>query len=219
MIVLDVSFHIEGTEIPADHGYALLSALSRIIPELHADQSIGIHPINGILLGDRLLRLTRNSTLTLRVPYERLSLLMCLSGKNLNLNGHNLIIGMPTPHILKSAAILRSRLVVIKGFTEHEGFIEACRRQLELKDIKGEVSIPLKQHSSSFEGRTSARYNTPQLLRRTIMIHDKVVVGYAVQVSGLSFEDSLRLQEFGLGGRRRFGCGIFVPAGTEESQK
>ncbi|NOJ27421.1 MAG: type I-MYXAN CRISPR-associated protein Cas6/Cmx6, partial [Nitrososphaera sp.] len=200
MVVLDISFRVEGTEIPADHSYILLSALSRIIPELHGDQSVGIHPISGVLLGDRLLRLTGNSSLVLRVPHERLSLLVCLSGKRLDLNGHTLTIGMPTPRILKPVAALRSRLVVIKGFTEHEGFIEACRRQLELRDIKGEVNIPLKQQSSSFEGRTGASGNTSLLLRRTIMIHDKVVVGYAIQVAGLSPDDSIRLQEFGLGG-------------------
>jgi len=36
-------------------------------------------------------------------------------------------------------------------------------------------------------------------------------VGYAVRVSGLSDEDSLKLQERGLGGKRRMGCGVFVP--------
>jgi hypothetical protein len=29
--------------------------------------------------------------------------------------------------------------------------------------------------------------------------------------SGLSAEDSLRLQEVGIGGRRHMGCGVFVP--------
>jgi len=38
------------------------------------------------------------------------------------------------------------------------------------------------------------------------------VVGYAVVVRGLDPEGSLRLQERGLGGRRRFGCGLMVPA-------
>ncbi|MCA6558614.1 MAG: type I-MYXAN CRISPR-associated protein Cas6/Cmx6, partial [Pseudanabaena sp. M114S2SP2A07QC] len=30
-------------------------------------------------------------------------------------------------------------------------------------------------------------------------------------VSGLSEEDSIKLQIFGLGGKRRMGCGVFVP--------
>jgi CRISPR-associated protein Cas6 len=38
------------------------------------------------------------------------------------------------------------------------------------------------------------------------------VVGYALRVNGLTEEGSIRLQEEGLGGRRRMGCGIFVRA-------
>jgi len=30
-------------------------------------------------------------------------------------------------------------------------------------------------------------------------------------VQGLDADESLKLQEHGIGGRRRFGCGIFVP--------
>ena len=38
-------------------------------------------------------------------------------------------------------------------------------------------------------------------------IRDKRVVGYAVLATGLTVEESIRLQEHGLGGRRRMGCG------------
>jgi CRISPR-associated protein Cas6 len=49
------------------------------------------------------------------------------------------------------------------------------------------------------------------LLRRTLQIRDKVIVGFAVEVGALTADEALILQEQGLGGRRRFGCGIFVP--------
>ena len=49
-------------------------------------------------------------------------------------------------------------------------------------------------------------------MRRTLRVQDRVVVGYAVEVHGLSAPDSIRLQSLGIGGRRRFGCGIFIPA-------
>jgi CRISPR-associated protein Cas6 len=50
------------------------------------------------------------------------------------------------------------------------------------------------------------------LVRRTLEIAGRTVVGYAVEVSGLTAEESIILQENGIGGRRRFGCGIFIPA-------
>ena len=44
-----------------------------------------------------------------------------------------------------------------------------------------------------------------------IQIKDKSIVGYALRVVGLTAEESIRLQETGLGGRRRMGCGVFLP--------
>ena len=37
------------------------------------------------------------------------------------------------------------------------------------------------------------------------------MIGYALRVFGLTAEESIRLQEEGLGGRRRMGCGVFLP--------
>jgi CRISPR-associated protein Cas6 len=47
--------------------------------------------------------------------------------------------------------------------------------------------------------------------RRTFRIKDKQVVGFEVVVSLVNAADSLRIQEVGVGGRRKIGCGIFVP--------
>jgi len=40
-------------------------------------------------------------------------------------------------------------------------------------------------------------------------VHGKQVVGYPVLVSELTPEESILLQENGLGGRRKMGCGFF----------
>ncbi|MFM6402281.1 type I-MYXAN CRISPR-associated protein Cas6/Cmx6 [Planktothrix sp.] len=42
-----------------------------------------------------------------------------------------------------------------------------------------------------------------------IKIKGKFITGYAVEVKGLSEEDSLKLQQFGLGGRKTMGGGWF----------
>ena len=52
--------------------------------------------------------------------------------------------------------------------------------------------------------------------RRTLRIKDKEVVGYEVLVETLTAEESICLQEAGLGGRRHMGCGVFVPAACAE---
>ena len=47
------------------------------------------------------------------------------------------------------------------------------------------------------------------LKRRTFKVHDKQIVGYSLLVNGLSSEASIILQENGLGGRQKMGCGFF----------
>jgi CRISPR-associated protein Cas6 len=45
--------------------------------------------------------------------------------------------------------------------------------------------------------------------RRTFRIKHKEVVGYETIIEGLTAEESLGVQEAGLGGRRHMGCGVF----------
>lgn len=101
---------------------------------------------------------------------------------------------------------LASRLVTFKlEAIDHADvpryFLESCQKGLERLDIKGKVFIP-----SDHDG---------DLARRTLQIRSKKVVGYGVVVEGLSQEDSLKLQWYGLGGRQHFGCGWFYPAKEE----
>jgi CRISPR-associated protein Cas6 len=95
--------------------------------------------------------------------------------------------------------ILAARLVSIKGFTEPGPFLEAARRQLGALDMAGEPDIP-----QVLEG---PRAGQPR--RRVIRVRDKRVVGFPLIVSGLTAAESVRLQESGLGGRGKMGCGFF----------
>jgi len=94
---------------------------------------------------------------------------------------------------------LRARIVNIKGFQEPEPFLEAIKRQLGELGIQGTVAIPMNA-----EGKPD---------RKAIKIKQFSVVGFGLEVMDLSEEDSLKLQIHGLGGKRRMGCGIFVPMG------
>jgi CRISPR-associated protein Cas6 len=51
--------------------------------------------------------------------------------------------------------------------------------------------------------------------RRVVRVGDHTVVGFALAVHELSDEGSVILQEQGLGGRRRMGCGIFFPIAVD----
>ncbi len=117
--------------------------------------------------------------------------------------------GTPQTVAMKPTARLYSRLVVIKGFLEPQAFLEAAQRQLEELDVKGKPSLVYQPNVAAANADKNTGSRSP-FLRRTIKIRDKEVVGFALRVEELTAEESIRLQEKGLGGRRRFGCGIFI---------
>lgn len=191
MPCVDLAFRLTGATIPVDHGYALYAAISRLLPDFHADKDIGIHPVRGRYVGDGSLHLTTFSRLTIRLPDDRIRAVLKLAGKGLEVDGHRLRVGVPEARALRPAAALYSRLVTIKGFMDADPFLAAARRQLESLSVDAELVV----------GE-----------RRTLRVKDKQVVGFEVFAGELDAEASLRLQGVGLGGRRHMGCGVFVPA-------
>lgn len=208
--MVDLSFGLTGEPIPVDHGYSLYSAISRLLPGIHGDSHIGIHPIYGRLIGDRKLALTQGSRLVFRLPVERIPDVLPLAGNTLDVDGRSLTVGVPTVRALVPAAAVHSRLVVIKGFMEPEPFLDAVRRQLAELDVRGKPFL-LPTGNAVEVNKTRDGGTQSPWIRRTLRIRDKEVVGFAVGVEQLTAGESIRLQEHGIGGRRRFGCGIFVP--------
>jgi CRISPR-associated protein Cas6 len=195
MSTVDLAFALVGTKpIPADHGYLLYASLSRLVPAVHSENGIAVHPIRGRQIGDRLMSLEPWSRLTLRAVDSRIGELIQIAGKALNVGGQTVRVGVPSVFPLRPASALRSRLVTIKGFTEPESFQEAVRRQLDALGAEKEVIVTIGK-------------------RRTLRIRDKEIVGFEVLLEGLSAEESLKVQKMGLGGRRHMGCGIFAPPG------
>jgi len=217
--MIDLCFRISGESVPLDHGYLLYSSISKMDAALHQADWLGIHPINGIPAAPGRLDLTQWSRLRFRIPADNISRLIRLAGKRLALNysgrQSSLTIGIPEVYLLEPAADLFSRYVTIKlSETEktdqpptREMFSDAIKSQLERMNVRGDVWIDDARDSHNRE------YS-----RRVIHIKQKAIVCYSVYVRNLNEEASLRLQEIGVGGRRRMGCGIFVPA-TQERQR
>jgi CRISPR-associated protein Cas6 len=210
MPVVDLAFRLHGQRIPVDHGYQLYSAISRLIPELHSHDSIGIHPISGPLAGNRSQLITDKSSLIIRLPSERIGDVLSLAGKSLKIGEHEIRVGVPQTRALVPSARVYSRLVVIKGFTEPDSFLDATVRQLDSMSVKGKPYLVQQAEIEEANRERSSGTHSP-FLRRTIRIRDKEIVGFALRIEELTAEESVLLQEKGIGGRRRFGCGIFVP--------
>lgn len=198
MPLLDLAFPLCAQKpVPADHGYLLYSAISRELPHVHRENGVAIHPIRGRLVGDRMLGLTPSSALRLRVPDGHVADFLPLAGKSIRLADTTVRIGVPQVRPLSLAPALRSRLVAIKikdldaTAITPENFLAAARKQLDALGVSPQAITTVGK-------------------RRTLQIKQRAIVGYELIVEGLTAEESLTLQEKGLGGRRHMGCGVFV---------
>jgi CRISPR-associated protein Cas6 len=203
MPVIDLSFVLVGTTIPLDHGYALFSALCRIVPELHGDMKVGIHPIRGRQTAPGVLSLAEGSRLRIRLPAEGIAPYIAIAGKEIELAGHRVHVGIPQVESLVPAASIAFRMVTFRNALTPESFIEHVRGELERMEISATAEL-VETSRPNFAGGP---------IRRVLRVKDKRVIGYALRVRGLTPHDALRLQEQGIGGRRRFGCGIAKATG------
>jgi len=187
-VKVDLCFRAMGARLPVDHGFALYGALSRVLPFAHNDDSLGLKLIRGRYVGEGMLDITPHSELVLRISADRIVSYLPIAAKTLEVRGSRLSVGGPVTRSLIPAAVIYSPLVTTRNGHDQARFENELQRQMKQMGTEGRLSI----------GR-----------RRTFAVHGKQVVGYAVLVSELTAEESIILQEQGLGGRRKMGCGFF----------
>lgn len=185
---IDLCFPSFGNFLPVDHGFALYSAISRVLPVIHKDQNVGVKLVSGRYVGGGLLDISPASELVLRIPVDNIGQYLKLAGKKLEVLGHIIIVGVPFIRPLLPAIALYSPLVTTKNGHDLIRFEKEIKRQIAKLNIKGNFNI----------GR-----------RRTFQVHGKQIVGFELFLTNLNASESIRLQEHGLGGRRKFGCGLF----------
>lgn len=83
-------------------------------------------------------------------------------------------------------------IVTVKGYTDPDSLREYLTRQLAGMGVEGTLEV----------GE-----------RRVVWVRSAHVVGFGVRVSGMPPLHGHRLLSLGLGGRRRFGCGVFLGGG------
>jgi hypothetical protein len=222
MPLIELHFPVLGSTLPTDHGYALYTALSHLVPPLHDRNAIRIAPIAGQYVGNRILQLVPlRSRLRIRLPTEDIPTLLPLAGKQLRLDGCTIRVGVPQVRALIPAPNLIARMVVIKSssprrdpadknsrdpnatkrYLDPASFLDAVRHDLARREIHAQADLPLHE--------TGPRAGQPR--RHILRIHGKTIVGFGVLVQGLTAEESVRLQEEGIGGRGKMGCGFFTP--------
>jgi len=195
-----------GQSVPRDHGYALYGAICRAAPGLHEAPWLGVHPLGGKLVGDATLALGGGAHLRLRLPPERIVDVLSLAGARLDVGGASLLLGAPQVHALEPVASLDARLVAIKlTDAPHRTHPELARETLDVVAFAQRYTREIKRQLAEIGIEAPFELRG----RRSLAVGGRRVVGYSVRVGGLTADQSLALQEKGIGGKRRMGCGMF----------
>ncbi|MGD1983946.1 MAG: type I-MYXAN CRISPR-associated protein Cas6/Cmx6 [Chromatiaceae bacterium] len=202
--IVDLVFDIQCRELPVDHQRDLSYALCAHVPELADDNPLAVHSIhlagsqNGWErpdpeLGQRLI-LSRRTKLVLRVTADaRDRIAERLDGVELDVGGCAMRVGRSKTKKLSSQGTVFSRYVVLEPGedTDETAFMQRVVSQLAERGIR--VRKALSGKTTELQGPEGP------ILTRSLMIAD------------LAADESVRLQQEGLGPLRHMGCGIFIP--------
>ncbi len=199
---VDLLFPVQSGTIPTDHAYPLYAALAGLVPAFHDPETdVRFAPLNGAAGEPGRLRLNEWSHLRVRVPADSIRTVLPLAGKKLEVAGSAVRLGPPTVQPLIPSAAVESWLVTFKHGEEPDAFLTTARAKLTEISVAGEPAV------RAFG--SGPRAGQPR--RRVIRLKGQKIIGYALVVSGLTADESIRLQERGLGGRTKMGCGFFLP--------
>jgi len=211
---VDLAFPIvQGLVMPIEHAHQLLGAIKQAAPQL-AEVPIGLHPLRGTPLPEGLLHLRHRAPLRLRLPSDRIAAALPLAGKELRIGSMLIRLGSPSVEVLEPHAELYARTVVVAKT------VPKTERKTDQRGNRVITEVELIAH---IQAKCNAGATVRVLCWRTIRLHGKGpakahlhVKGAEVVIEGLDAEHSLAIQATGIGGRRAFGCGIFVKAGVRK---
>jgi CRISPR-associated protein Cas6 len=208
--IVDMLFALDCRSIPVDHAHALAQALQQAAPWLR-DADVGIHSIhvagsqNGWERpehgGGQHLHLSRRTKLCIRVPKQAVAeLKSALEGQTVDVAGCALRIGVGKQRLLSRESTLLSRYVAGPAGLDEDGFLRWAADELATLGIRVRKALC---------GKTTA-IDTP----------DGPVETRSLMLADLTQDESILLQQRGLGPYRQLGCGIFIAhKGIEAVQK
>lgn len=203
--VVDLVFAIDCQSIPVDHAHLLARALQTALPWLTEESGVTPHSIHvaGSQNGwerpahgtDSILMVSRRTRLTIRAHQTQVAdLLTQLPGARLDLAGHVLTLGAGRIRPLSRETTLFARYVALDTASvapDEQGFLDTAARLLAKMDIRVRKALCGKS-------TPLANPNGPVQTR-------------SLMLASLTVEESIRLQQHGLGVHRLMGCGLFIP--------
>ena len=199
--IVDLAFAITCPRLPIEHAHELSTALMEALPWLEEDEDAGIHLIHGAESGNgwyrpedpvqQVLHLSRRARMRIRIANRRIEDAQALTGKTLDISGHELVVGKSAVQMLSTLPTQFSRYVICPEDDSEEVFLDFIHAGLLEMEIDCRKILCGKTH--------------------VINMPDRPVFTRSVMLADLEPEESVRLQQRGLGDGRKFGCGLFSP--------
>jgi CRISPR-associated protein Cas6 len=199
--IIDLSFIVKCKCLPLEHMDALSKSLFEKLLWLENDKFAGIHPINGAESGNgwerssnpnELIYLSRRQKMTIRLPKEFLADAEKLVGQTLNVAGYDLELGKSSIKKLSDLPTTFCRSIMINSRMEEDDFLQWAFNELKT------LNINVSKMMAGKERVVVLPDNSERIIR-------------SLMVAELEKEESVRLQQHGLGEGRKLGCGIFMP--------
>ncbi len=197
--VVDLIFRLRGENLDIDHAYALAEALrAHLSPE--TCNRIGVHGIRLAGSGngwnrpeqpDAELPLSRRARLIIRVHRDQVDEVRGLSTRRLQIGRQPVEVGDSTERKLSTLGTLHARAIRCEPEQSEQDFMLEIAAQVRALGIEVNKMICGRQGY--------IRTGDDSLFTRSLMIAD------------LKPEESVRLQQQGIGNSHIIGCGLFVP--------
>ena len=185
--MIDIVYDLKGGTLPREYAFELWCELVRALPWLEAESDAGLLPLRAAQSGGAML-LPQRAKLVLRLPQLLAQQARQLSGRILDVEGHTLEVGAMRERQLLAHPTLHARMVA---------------SSMDEKDFLQEMGVRLRELDISCKWICGKRVE--------LRAGEHTITGYSLVVHELRPEESLRLQQKGLGGERRYGCGLFIP--------
>tara|TARA_E500000331_G_C17235949_1_gene704808 strand:- start:1148 stop:1822 length:675 start_codon:yes stop_codon:yes gene_type:complete len=196
--MIDVAFHINCKTLPYDHAFELSQKIINLLPWMKKSKLSGIQTLHGPDSGNGWVRsendeifLSKRTRLILRVPRSEVSKTKSLESEVIKVLGSDIKIGKSTTKSFLVVRDLICRFVLCDDSQDEEEFLSSIRNELRNHNIVIKKAICGKTKNLMINGNKK--------FTRSLMIAD------------LSKENSILLQDLGVGDGRLFGCGIFLP--------
>ena len=194
----ELLFSVDCRELPYDHAYELSSEILNLVPEIKNDKRNAIQTLHGPMSGNGWVRpdsenipLSKRAKLIMRVNKNQLNDIKSIEGKEIRLFGNTLKIGKSKVKNFLVVKDLFCRFVMSDDKSSEDDFLTKIQNELMGLNINIRKALCGRSMVISFGEKT--------LYTRSLMIAD------------LSKEESLKLQEEGVGDKKLYGCGIFLP--------